>query len=160
MLLALRRASIASFSSQPGLTLLWPALSYRVLGLIGLLIATFSCVYGLIMVLGWLYSSHLDLHGNINLLLFWPTDILGAVAALRWLLTGQPIRLSQGWENMLQLYLWLHLLAVFVYLVIGIFGLTDQRVGSLMLFVAPLLVSFTLLVSLAGLRRVRAFRFD
>lgn len=160
MMLALRRASIASFSSQPGLTLRMPALSYRVLGLTGLLIATFSGVYGLIMVLGWLYSSHLDLHGNINLLLFWPTDILGVAVAMRWLLTGQAVSVSQGRHNVLQLYLWLHLLAIVVYLVIGPFGVTGQRVGSLMLYVVPMLMLFTLLVSLAGLRRVRAFRFD
>jgi hypothetical protein len=160
MMLGLRRASIASFSSQPGLTLRWPALSYRVLGLIALLIATFSGIYGLIMVFGWLYSSHADLHGNINLMLFWPTDIVGTAFAIRWLLTGRAVSVSKGQHTMLQLYLWLHLLAVFIYLIIGLFGLADQRIGSVMLFVVPLLVVLTLLVSLAGLRKVRSFRFN
>src|SRR5690606_24001953 len=38
LLLSVRRASIASFSSQPGFTLRVPALSYRLLGLVGVVV--------------------------------------------------------------------------------------------------------------------------
>ncbi|MEX2333197.1 MAG: DUF4105 domain-containing protein [Pseudohongiella sp.] len=159
LLLCLQRASIALFSSQPGLTLRMPALTYRVLGLMGLVIALFSGVYGLIMSLGWLFSSHQDIHGNLNLLLFWPTDLLGAWVAVRWLLTGRAWAVSNGSHQWVITYFVIHVMAVLVYLVIALFGLTEQRLGSLLLFVLPVLAVFALLATTAGMSRVRSIRF-
>jgi len=159
LLLCLRSASIASFSSQPGLSLRMPALSYRLLGLLGLVIALFSGVYGLIMSLGWLFSSHQDIHGNLNLLLFWPTDLFGVVVALRWLLTGRAWPVGSGRHQWVMTYFTIHIMAALVYLVIAIFGLSDQRVSDLLLFVLPVLAVFTVLVMTAGLSRVRSIRF-
>lgn len=159
LLLCLKRASIASFSSQPGMSLRMPALTYRLLGLLGLVIALFSGVYGLIMSLGWLFSSHQDIHGNLNLLLFWPTDLFGAVVALRWLLTGRAWVVSSGRHQWVVTYFIIHIMAALVYLVIGVFGLSDQRVGALLLYVLPVLAVFTTLVMSAGMNRVRSIRF-
>lgn len=157
---SLRKASIASFSSQPGFALRMPALSYRVLGLIGLGVALFSGVYGLIMSLGWWISSHQDLHGNLNLLLFWPTDLLGLGIAVRWLVAGQPVMMTGARHRLIVSYLLLHVVAALVYLVIGGFGISGQRVGSLMLYVVPVLLLFALVVSAAGVRRSRGLRFN
>lgn len=159
LLLSLKRASIASFSSQPGFTLRMPALSYRLLGLVGLVVALFSGVYGLIMSLGWLFSSHQDIHGNLNLLLFWPTDLLGAVIALRWLLTGRAWFVSSGRHQWVMTYFIIHIMAALVYLVIVVFGLTEQRVGSLLLYVLPVLALFSVLAMTAGMSRIRSIRF-
>src|SRR5690606_31796842 len=95
LLLSVRKASIASFNSQPGFTLRAPAISYRIMGLMGVAIALFSGVYGFIMTFGWWLSSHQDLHVNINLLLFSPTDLLGVPMALTWLLAGKAPALSR-----------------------------------------------------------------
>lgn len=160
LLLCLKRASIASFTSQPGLTLRMPALTYRVLGLMGLLIAVFSGVYGLIMSLGWLFSSHQDIHGNLNLLLFWPTDLFGAVIALRWLLTGRAWSVSSGRHQWVMTYFIIHIMAAIVYLVIAVFGLSGQRVASILIYVLPVLVILTVLIMSAGMNRVRSIRFD
>jgi hypothetical protein len=159
LLLCLRPASIASLSSQPGLSLRMPALSYRLLGLTGLMVALFSGVYGLIMSLGWLFSSHQDIHGNLNLLLFWPTDLLGVAIALRWLLTGQAWTVSSGRHQWVMTYFIIHILAALIYVMIAVFGLSEQRVGALMLYVLPVLAVFTVLVMSAGLRRVRSISF-
>lgn len=159
LLLCLKRASIASFSSQPGFTLRLPALTYRLLGLVGLVIALFSGVYGMIMSLGWFFSSHQDIHENMNLLLFWPTDLLGVLIALRWLLTGRAWTVSSGRHQWMMTYFIIHIMAAIVYLVIVVSGLTEQRVGSLLLYVLPVLALFTALIMTAGMSRVRSIRF-
>lgn len=159
LLLCLKRASIAAFSSQPGFTLRVPALSYRLLGLVGLVLALFSGIYGLIMSLGWLFSSHQDIHGNLNLLLFWPTDLLGAVIALRWLLSGRAWSVSSGRYQWVMIYFIIHIMAALVYLAIVILGLSGQRVGALLLYVLPVLALFGVLTMTAGISRVRSIRF-
>jgi hypothetical protein len=159
LLLSVRRASIASFNSQPGFTLRMPALSYRLLGLLGVVITLFSGVYGIIMAFGWWLSSHLDLHGNINLLLFWPTDLLGLPMALTWLLAGKAPAISRLRNQLTIFYLFLHIVAALVYVVMALFGLTEQSIGSLALYVVPVLLVFALTVAIAGIRPVRSLRF-
>lgn len=160
LLLSVRRASIASFSSQPGFTLRMPALSYRLLGLIGLPVVLFSGVYGVMMTWGWLFSSHLDTHANINLLLFWPSDLLGLLTAVRWLLAGKAPAVSRMRQRLVIFYLFLHVLSALVYVFMGLTGLSDQSTGSLMLFVVPVLILFAVVVAVVGLRPVRSMRFD
>lgn len=160
LLAGVRRASIASFSSQPGFTLLMPGMSYRLLGLIGLGIALLSGVYGLMLSLGWWLSGHQDIHGNMNLLLFWPTDLLGLGVALHWFLKGKAYSVSVTRKRVVVAYLMLHVLAALIYLLMGLSGLGEQRVGSLMLYVVPLLVLYTLLMLIAGVRPVRSLSFN
>lgn len=159
MAATIRKASIASFSSQPGFALRAPALSYRALGLVALVICVFSGIYGLAMSLAWLVSSHEDLHGSLNLLLFWPTDLLGLGLALRWLVRGEPVLVTGARHQLIVSYLMLHVVAAMVYLVMGGFGLSGQYVGALMLYVVPVLLVFALVVLAAGLRRSRGLRF-
>lgn len=159
MAATVRKASIAAFSSQPGFALRAPALSYRALGLVALVISLFSGVYGLAMSLGWWVSSHEDLHGSLNLLLFWPTDLLGLGLALRWLVRGEPVLVTGARHQLIVSYLMLHVVAAMVYLVMGGFGLSGQHVGALMLYIVPVLLVFVLVVLAAGLRRSRGLRF-
>lgn len=159
LLLSVRKASIASFNSQPGFTLRAPAISYRIMGLMGVAIALFSGVYGFIMTFGWWLSSHQDLHGNINLLLFWPTDLLGVPMALTWLLAGKAPALSRLRHQLTVFYLFLHMALAFVYAVIALFGLSAQSIGSLALYVVPVLLVFAFAVAVAGTRPVRSIRF-
>lgn len=160
LFLLVRRVPIASFGSTPGFVLSAPDLSYRLLGLIALTIALCSGIWGLIMVFGWWLSAHQDLHQNLNLLLFWPTDILAVFFALRWLLTGRALRITPGRHSLVSFYLVMHILAALVYLLIGLFGLSEQRTTDLMLFVVPLLLLFAVLVMTAGFRPVRNVIFS
>lgn len=159
LLLSVRRASIASFSSQPGFTLRWPQLSYRLLGLIGLIVALFSGVYGLMLSLGWWLSGHQDIHANINLLLFWPTDLLALGMAFNWLLKGRAYNVSNFRQQIIVTYLLLHLISALVYLVMALFGLSGQSLGTIALFVLPLLLLFSLVSMIAGIQPVRSIRW-
>jgi hypothetical protein len=125
----------------------------------GLFISLFSGVYGSMMVLGWLFSTHQDIHANINLLLFWPTDLLGLLLATRWTLMGNAPAVTRGRGQFVTIYMALHVITAIVYVVMGLTGITQQNTLSLMVFVVPLLILFALVVSTAGLRPVRSLRF-
>ncbi|MES3006861.1 MAG: DUF4105 domain-containing protein [Pseudomonadota bacterium] len=155
----LKKIPLASFSSQTGFTLRSPGLSYRLLGLVGGVVALCSGLLGLVMTAAWLESGHLDLHHNLNLLLFWPTDLIGFVYALRWLLFGKGCTVSKTARNVILTYLSLHLLAMLAYALVATTGLAGQEVGALLLYVVPALLGLTLLVWNAGFSAVRRIRF-
>lgn len=158
--LVIRRIPISSFSSARGYRLAGAGISYRLLGLIGLLLCLFSGLMGTAMLFGWFASSHQVLGANINLLLFWPTDLLLLGYALRWLLTGSAVTASTHRHQWIVAYLTLHGLAGLVYLSLGITGLVEQRTGAVALFVLPVLLLFAVIVGLAGFRTVRPIRFS
>lgn len=157
--LAIRRIPISSFTSTRGYRLAAAGLSYRLLGLIGLLLCLFSGLMGSAMLFAWLASTHEVLHANINLLLFWPTDLLLLGYALRWLLWGAPLTVSTHRHQWIVAYLTLHGLAGLVYLFLGITGLVEQRTGILLLVFLPVLLLFAVITGMAGFRPVRPIRF-
>ncbi|MDT8427537.1 MAG: DUF4105 domain-containing protein [Pseudomonadales bacterium] len=160
LLLSIGKQPLTSLSSQPGFTLRAPALNYRLLGLVGCLLALASGIYGLIMLLAWLFSAHADLHANINLLLFWPTDLLGLAISLRWLLRGQAARISMGLNQWASIYLGLRIMSILIYLLLGVSGLLAQNTGAVMLYCAPLMLLYTTIAWMTGLKPVRTFRFS
>ena len=157
--LTVRRVPLSSFGSTPGYRLAAGALTYRLLGLVGLVLGLFSGLTGLVLTVGWWMSSHEVLQANWNLLLFWPTDLFLLGAALRWLLTGRAIQTTTGWHQWIVTYLVLHGLAGLVYLFVAITGLTGQHLGSTVLYILPVLPVFAVIVALAGYRSVRPIRF-
>lgn len=156
----LKKIPLASFSSQTGFTFRAPKLSYRLLGLLALVVSFSSGLYGLIMTVGWLESGHLDLHHNLNLLLFWPTDLLGIFFALRWLFSGRGCAMSKTSYTLIIFYLLCHLLASIVYILMAVIGIAEQDVSSLVIFVVPALTGFTLLVWNAGFSAIRRISFS
>ena len=124
------------------------------------MISLCSGIYGLIMSFGWLASAHLDLHHNLNLLLFWPSDLLGLGYGVRWLLSGRACPVSAGWRSLLIFYLLAHILAALAYLLMGLTGMGGQEVGSLLLFVLPGLLGFAIVVWNTGFQAVRRIRFS
>tara|TARA_R100001377_G_scaffold85147_1_gene70520 strand:- start:797 stop:2185 length:1389 start_codon:yes stop_codon:yes gene_type:complete len=160
LFLMLRRVPLSSFSSQPGFTLRAAQLSYRVMGLLTLLLSIASGIYGSIMSFGWLASAHLDLHHNLNLLLFWPTDLLGAYFAVRWLIAGRSYTMSSTLHNVIILYFILHILAALAYVFVALTGIAEQEVASVLLYLVPSLIAFGILVWNAGFSPVRRMRFS
>lgn len=160
LFLMFQRIPLSSFTSQPGFTLRAPQISYRLMGLLTLVVSLASGLLGLIMSFGWLASAHLDLHQNLNLLLFWPTDILGIMFALRWLIAGRSYTVSSTLHNVIVLYFILHLLAALGYVFVSLTGIAEQNVVSLSIFVAPVLMAFAILVWNAGFSPVRRMRFS
>jgi hypothetical protein len=159
LLFNLRRISISTFSSSPGYTLQVPGVNFRLLGLTGLIIALASGIYGSMMVFGWWFSEHQVMYHNLNLLLFWPTDIFGLLMAVRWLVFGKAIKISSSKYTLISFYLFAHVLAAVVYAVAGASGLIDQQLNSIIIVIVPVLLIFTVLVWSAGLRPVRNIRF-
>lgn len=157
---AVRRIPISSFSSQSGFTLRGGVLTYRLMGLLALIVSFASGIYGLIMTVAWLESAHLDLHHNVNLLLFWPTDIIGVLFAGRWLITGKSVTVSKTSHNLIVLYFLAHLAAILFYGFSALFGIVQQDVVPLVFFVAPTLIAFSILVWNAGFSAVRRMRFS
>ena len=84
LFLLVRRVSMSYLAAHSRISLLSPGLSYRLLGLLGLVLCLFSGIFGVLMLGGWFFSGHVDLYNNVNLLLFWPTDLFGLAVALRW----------------------------------------------------------------------------
>lgn len=159
LLVSIKRVPLASFSSQPGFTLRM-SISYRLMGLMGVMLSLASGILGILMTVAWMESGHLDLHHNFNLLLFWPLDIIGVAFAVRWLIRGRSCQVSETGRSLINAYLILHLLAAFVYIFMALFGFSQQNVGDLLLYVVPSLTIFSIIVLLAGFTAVRRIRFS
>lgn len=154
-----RQSPIAAFGSQPGFSFAGPAFSYRLLGLLALGIVLLSGGLGLIMTLGWWLSGHADLHGNINLLLFWPTDLLLLGMVFTWFWQGRVKDLTPGRHQLWTLYFLLRILSLLAYLVVCLFGISSQQTNMLLLTALPTMLLLFLLTMISGMRPVRGMRF-
>jgi hypothetical protein len=142
------RKSFYATHSQIGLKA--AGINFRILGLLGLLTAFFSGVYGILMLGSWFVSDHADTHHNINLLLFWPTDILGLFVGLRWLFLGKPWSMTINSAPFINYYLLAHVMALIVYAAIAFLELVTQSIGNIALYVLPGFLLFTLVAWIVG----------
>lgn len=156
----LRHIPMQSFSAQKGFVLSSPALTYRVLGAVTTLVSLASGFFGLVMAIAWRESGHLDLHHNVNLLVFWPSDILGAIFGIQWLIFGRPTVLGTAMKGVVSFYIGIHVLAVLVYFVLAATGLSEQVVASVALYVVCPLLLLAALVSITGFKAERRIRFN
>lgn len=159
LLTHLRRISMRSFSAQSGFVLSSPGLSYRLLGLVTLLICLLSGGFGIVMAIAWRESGHLDLHHNVNLLLFWPTDLLGVVYALKWMLFGRANMTNKLVQSLVVSYLVLHIISALAYVLVAVTGISAQAVGPLLVFVLLPLLALGTIVAFTGFKSVRRIRF-
>jgi len=150
LLLLLKRIPQSYFATHSRVGLKMAPLSFRLLGLLGLVTALFSGIYGILMLGSWFVSDHLDLHHNINLLLFWPTDILGVVVALRWLLLCRPWPLTHNTGPFINYYILVHILGMLAYAVIAFAELSTQSVADLAVYVLPGFLLYTILMWIVG----------
>ena len=131
-------------------------LSFRLLGLVGVVTALFSGIFGFLMLSSWFVSDHIDTHHNFNLLLFWPTDLLGVVIAIRWLVFCRPWPMSHDSAPFIHNYLLAHVGALLAYSAAAFFELTDQAIVDLAVNLVPGLLLFTLLIWLVGFEPARS----
>lgn len=150
LLLLLRRRRRAFSATHAQLTLRAEEIHLRILGLVTVVIGLISGVLGSVMLLSWFASGHLDLHHNVNLLVFWPTDLLVVIVALRWLVFSSAWPLSHNTKPFVVYYLLAKLLLAAVYCGIAWLGLATQDINSLATAVVPSLFMFTLLGWLVG----------
>lgn len=155
LLLMLKRMSRSYFAIHPRIGLKLAGFNFRLLGLLGLVTALFSGIYGILMLGGWFVSDHLDLHHNINLLLFWPTDILGILLVLRWFIFCKPWPLTHNSEPFLNYYMMAHIVGMLIYAAVTFLQLVDQSTLNIGLYVLPGFILSTLLIWLIGFEPVK-----
>ncbi len=150
LFLMLKKIPMSYFATHSRVGLKMAGLNFRILGLLGLITASFSGVYGVLMLSSWFISDHLDLHHNVNLLLFWPTDILGVLVALRWLLFCKPWPLTNNSAPFLNYYLIAHLVGMVAYAAAAVLELSSQSILPIATYVLPGFALFTILIWIVG----------
>ena len=138
------------FATHSRLTLRAPGLSFRILGMMGLLTGLFSGVYGVLMLGSWFVSDHLDLHHNVNLLLFWPTDLLGVIVGLYWFFACKPWPMTHNSKPFINYYLLAHTLGLLVYAVLYALDFSEQVINNIAIYVLPGFFLYTMLIWLVG----------
>ena len=156
LLLMLKRLPMTYLATHSRIGLRAAGLSFRLLGLVGVVTALFSGIFGFLMLSSWFVSDHIDTHHNFNLLLFWPTDLLGVVIAIRWLVFCRPWPMSHDSAPFIHNYLLAHVGALLAYSAAAFFQLTSQLIVDLAVHLVPGLLLFTLLIWLVGLEPARS----
>jgi hypothetical protein len=150
LFLMLKKVPMSYFATHSRLSLKLPHFSFRLLGLLGIVTALFSGIYGTVMLTSWFISDHLDLHHNLNLLLFWPTDLLGIVVGLRWLLFCKPWPTNHNSSPFINYYLLSHIVAMGIYGLVAIMGWSAQSIMAIATDIAPGFLIYTVLIWLVG----------
>ena len=140
--LMLKRIPQSYFSTHSRIGFMFAGINFRIFGLICLLVSVLSGVYGILMLGSWFVSDHIDTHHNINLLLFWPTDILGILVALRLIFVSEPWPITHNSTPFINYYLLAHILGIFLYGIIALFELTTQSIGNIALHIVPTFLLF------------------
>ncbi|MDP6653989.1 MAG: DUF4105 domain-containing protein [Gammaproteobacteria bacterium] len=154
--LMLKRIPQSYFATHSRIGLKVAGINFRILGLLALLTAVFSGIYGVLMLGSWFISDHVDTHHNINLLLFWPTDLLGILVGLHWLILCRPWPMTHNSAPFINYYLLAHLIAMLAYASIAIFGLSQQSISELALYVVPGFALFTVFVWVVGFQPAKS----
>lgn len=148
--LMLKRIPQSYFSTHSRIGFMFAGINFRIFGLICLLVSVLSGVYGILMLGSWFVSDHIDTHHNINLLLFWPTDILGILVALRLIFVSEPWPITHNSTPFINYYLLAHILGIFLYGIIALFELTTQSIGNIALHIVPTFLLFILFIWIVG----------
>lgn len=154
-LLMLKKMPMSYFGTHSRLVLKAPGLNFRILGIMGLLTGLFSGVYGMLMLGSWFVSDHLDLHHNVNLLLFWPTDLLGVMVGLYWFFACKPWPKTHNSKPFINYYLLAHTLGFVVFAVLYALDLSAQAIADIAIFVLPGFFLYTMLIWLVGFEPAR-----
>lgn len=150
LFLLLKKIPMSYFATHSRLSLNGAGLSFRILGLLGVLTALFSGVYGTLMLGSWFVSDHLDLHHNVNLLLFWPSDLLGIFVGIYWLFACKPWPMTHNSKPFITYYLFAHIVGMVIYAALAVFDLSQQEITQIALYVLPGFFLYTVLVAVVG----------
>lgn len=125
-----------------------PGWCFRAFGLVSLWWGFTHGFFGLTHFSAWLFSSHTDLHHNLNLLLFWPVDMLVIILGFQMGIRGQ------GWDFKgfipKSFWRWLaigHLLLIPMYVVMSLAGVGGQDTSRVLAFMAPLSLLYFLVLA-------------
>ncbi len=114
----------------------WLQVTLRIFALATLGFMFFAIIFGNTMAISWLFSEHLDLHHNINLMLFWPIDLIFLVPVFCLLIFAWLPNWPRFWR-WLKVLCDLHLIFALLFLVIFVLGVTDQNIKRIAQFILP-----------------------
>ncbi len=95
-------------------------------------------IFGLTMLLNWIFSGHIDLHHNINLLLLLPTDLILLYPILKFFRNKPLDKSVKFFKN----YLKIHTISLAAYLLLGIIGITGQNIFYPLIYILPVYALF------------------
>ena len=146
----IRKIPQTYYATRSRIGLRLPKINYRFLAFFGAVTSLFSGILGLLMLGSWFLSGHTDTHHNINLLVFWPTDILGVIVAAGWFVSCKPWPTTHNTAPFINYYLFGHLVSMLIYGVIAFFGLSEQKIDEIFYSVLLGFFSFTVLICIVG----------
>jgi hypothetical protein len=125
-----------------------PAWCFRLFGFVSLWWGMTHGFFGLIHLGAWIFSGHTDLHGNVNMIIFWPIDMLVLVLGIQMGFLGRAWRFNgrlsrRFWHKFAKL----HILALPVFVAISIFGLSAQNTTRVLTYLVPLSLLYYLVMS-------------
>jgi len=150
LFLMLRRIPQIYYATRSRVGLRFPKFNYRLLAILGGFTSIFSGIYGLLMLGSWFISDHTDTHHNVNLLVFWPTDIFGLIVAGGWFFSCKAWPTNHNTEPFINYYLFGHLVAMFIFGLIGFFELSEQQVDDIVYSILAGFFLFTVLIWMVG----------
>lgn len=150
LFLFIKKIPMSYFATHSRLGLKASGFSFRVLAAMGIVTGLFSGVYGTLMLGSWFISDHLDLHHNINLLLFWPTDLLGVIVGLYWLFSCKPWPMTHNSKPFINYYLLAHGVGMVIYAALALMNLTTQMITDIATYVLPGFFLYTVLIAMVG----------
>jgi hypothetical protein len=91
-----------------------------------------SAFLGTVMSVAWMFSGHLDLHHNVNLMIYWPSDVL--------LLFVNFNKLQSNSVTCIRYYLLLHIVAAILHGICGLANIIVQNISWVSVFQVPVLL--------------------
>ncbi len=106
-------------------------------------------VFGLVMLLNWIFSGHIDLHHNANMLLIWPIDLLLMWPLLLIIFKGKKLELKERTEKIWNKYIQLHLAGNLLFILLWLIGIFTQNITNTAIYIAPVFSIILLLIKKA-----------
>ena len=125
-----------------------PGWAFRLFGIVSLWWGLTHGFFGLTHFAAWLFSSHTDLHHNLNILLFWPVDMLVLILGLQMGILGK----AWDFRGRIPRVFWKrlavgHLALIPVYVVVAALGVSGQDTSRVLMFMAPLSTLYFLVLA-------------
>ncbi len=125
-----------------------PKWCFRVFGVVSLWWGLTHGFFGLTHFAAWLFSSHTDLHHNLNILLFWPFDMLVVILGVQMGVLGRAWNFKGLIPKVWWRYLALgHLVLIPVYAIVSYLGFSGQDTSRVLAFMAPLSVLYFIVLA-------------
>ncbi len=110
---------------------------FRVFGLVAVFWGLTAGFFGLTHTLAWLFSAHTDLHRNVNILLFWPTDFLMFFWGVRFLVRGNGVVTALRWQKFWRSLAAAHLGFAGLFVIVAISGVSGQYLFRVLVHMVP-----------------------